>query len=238
MALRLLYLIAIRVSGWLVLLGRGQAFKDAEIVVLRHEVTVLRPKVTRPRPDWAGRAVLAALARQLPAVLRAYRLVTPGTLLPWHRRLIKRKWTCPSRPGRPGTSQEICDLLLRLAREAWGCSRVHGELSRLGHHVGEATARRILRARRRRPAPRNADTAWRRFLRAQAQELLACDFFTVDTIFLGRLYVLFIIEVATGPSCPRASTRRSRVTGNRPRPAERAVPRTAPPARTLSAICP
>jgi putative transposase len=117
-SLRLLCLIMIRVFGWLVLLGRSETSKDAEIMMLRHEVAVLRRQIARPKPDWVGRAVLARL---LPAVLRARRPVSPGTLLAWHRRLITGTWRYPNRPGRPRTSQEIRALVLRLAREnpAW-----------------------------------------------------------------------------------------------------------------------
>jgi putative transposase len=181
----------IRVFAWLVLLARSETSKDAEILVLRDEVAVLRRQVARPKPDRADRAVLAALARLLPAVLRARRLVTPGTLPAWHRRLITREWTDQDRPGRPRTSPEIRTLVLRPAREnpAWGYRRVHGALCRLGHRISAATARRILRARRRRPAPRNVDTSWRPLMRTQADGLLACDFFHAGTIFLNRLSV-------------------------------------------------
>ena len=149
----------VRVFGCLVLLGRSQASKDVEILVLRHEVMVLRRQVAQPRPDWADRAILAALARLLPVAIRRCRLVTPGTLLAWHRRLIVRKWTYPGGPGRPATSAEVRDLVLRLAAEnpAWGYRRVHGELTRLGHNISAATVRRILRARGYSLAPRNVE---------------------------------------------------------------------------------
>jgi hypothetical protein len=175
---RLLYLIALRVFGWLMSPGRSQASKDAEIMVLRHEVAVLRRQVGRPKPDWADRTDLAAPAQWLSAVPRAHRLLTPATLSAWHRLLLRQAWTCPHRPGRPGTPPEFRDLIIGLAREnpIWGHRRVHGEVERLGFQVSETTVRRILRSHRFGPAPRHLDTSWRTFLRSPAKGLLACDF--------------------------------------------------------------
>jgi len=174
-SLRLLYLIFVRVCGWLVLLGRSSASKDAELLVLRHEVTVLRRTHPRPRLDWADRAVLAALIRLLPARLQMHRLVTPGTVLRWHRRLVTRKWTYPNRTGRPPVSAEIAALIKRIATEnnGWDTRESKASCS-------------------------STDTTWRQFLHTQAATMLAADFFHVDcAVTLQRLYCLFVIEVGS-----------------------------------------
>jgi putative transposase len=198
MALRLLYLLLCQVLRWLALLARSSAAKDAELLVLRHEVAVLRRQVARPRADWADRAVLAGLARLLPRPAWRGLFVQPATLLRWHRVLVRHCWTYPHQRGRPAVAAEVRALVLRLAREnpTWGYRRIHGELCRLGFKLGASTLWAILRRAGVAPAPTRSAVTWRQFLRAQAKGVLAVDFFTVDTVLFRRLYVLFVLEVA------------------------------------------
>ena len=142
MAFRLAYLMLARVLSWLALLARSDVAKDVEILVLRHEVAVLRRNNPRPMMSWLDRAVLSALSRLLPTPVRRLRLVSPRTLLRWHAHLVARRWTYPRRqPGRPPTPQPIRTLVLRMAREnpTWGYRRIQGELVGLGHRVAAST---------------------------------------------------------------------------------------------------
>jgi putative transposase len=198
-SLRLLYLIFSRLLSWLTLLPRASSYKDIELLVLRHEIAVLRRTNPKPRLDWADRALFAALIRHLPAMLRGHRLITPATVLRWHRRLVTKKWIYPHHPGRRPIDPTIAALIEQMARENenWGYQRIQGELLKLGHRVGASTVRRILKRRQIPPAPlRATDTSWRRFLRAQASTMLAVDFFHVDcALTLKRIYVFFALEV-------------------------------------------
>jgi putative transposase len=201
MNVSLVYLLLRQVLQMLTQLARDDGAKDVEILVLRHQVAVLRRQVTRPRLAPNDRVVLAALSRLLPRSRWPIFFVTPATLLRWHRRLIARHWTYPhARPGRPAVCAQIRDLVLRLAAEnpTWGHRRIHGELAGLGCQVAASTVWKILLHHAGvDPAPRRAGPTWKQFLAAQAHAMLACDFFTVDTVFLTRIYVLFFIEIAT-----------------------------------------
>ena len=183
-----------------------------ENAILRHQVRVLRRTVRRPDLKDRDRAFLAAASRAISRDRWASFIVTPQTLLRWHRQLVRRKWTYRRRgPGRPRVDPDVTDLVIRLAREnpRWGCVRIQGELRTLGIRLGASTIRRILRHAGLGPAPRRTGPTWSEFLRAQGRGVLACDFFTVETVFLKTLYVLFFIEL---------STRRVHVVGATTRP--------------------
>jgi len=194
------YLILRQVLQLVTVMARGERANAVEVLVLRHQVAVLRRQVRRLDLEPADRAVLAGLSRLLPRARRTAFFVTPATLLRWHRNLIARRWTYPRRrPGRPAVTAAMRGLVLRLAREnpTWGCRRVQGELASLGYRLAPSTIWAIVTRAGVGPAPRRAGPTWTVFLTAQAKGMLACDFFHVDTIGLTRTYVLFLVEVAS-----------------------------------------
>jgi len=193
------YFVLVRLVG--LLTGRGSVSQlQLENAVLRHQAQVLRRTVRRPELRDRDRVFLAAASRALSRDRWQSFMVTPQTLLRWHRQLVRRKWTYRRRgPGRPPLDPETTDLIIRLGKEnpRWGCVRIQGELRQLGIRVGASTIRRILRRGGLGPAPRRIGPTWTEFLRAQGRGVLACDFFTVETVFLKTLYVLFFIELST-----------------------------------------
>jgi putative transposase len=200
----LLYLVARALARLLV--GGGQqgqdgGGKDLEILVLRHQLRVLQRTSGRPKLHVIDRVLLAAASRVIPRERWVTFLVTPATLLRWHRELVRRKWTYrrTGRPGRPPIDPAVRALILRLAREnpRWGCVRIEGELRKLGIRVAPTTIRTLLRTARLGPAPRRTGPTWTEFLRAQAHGVIACDFFTVETAWLRTLYVLVFIELGS-----------------------------------------
>ena len=198
MALSLLYRLVRRVVELLGILRMDDAAKDAEILVLRHQLAVLQRQVGRPRFTWADRAVIATLAKLVSREGWAAFPVTPETILRWHRALVRRRWTYPHRrPGRPPLPGETVELILRLAREnpRWGYLRIVGELKKLGASISKGSVANVLRSNGLRPAPRRAGPTWAEFLRAQAKGVVATDFLTVDTVLLPRYYVLFVVEI-------------------------------------------
>jgi transposase len=198
MACPITFLLVRKLLG-LVGIGPSPNEKDVEIAVLRHQLAILRRQVARPRFSPTDRAVLATLARLLPRQRWATFLVTPATLMRWHRELVRRHWTFP-RPDKVAPNAldpETVALVLRLAREnsQWGYLRIVGELKKLGVVVSATSVRNVLRRHRLKSAPRRSGPTWSQFLRAQASGTLSCDFMSVDTITLRRLYVLFFINL-------------------------------------------
>jgi putative transposase len=195
-----LYVLVCRLLELIVLVGGGDRAKELEILVLRHELSILRRQVNRPRVQPHDRLLLAAFSRMLPRRSWNAFFVRPETLLCWHRRLVARRWTYPHRrPGRPPLGRDVRELILRLAREnsSWGYLRIAGELRKLGITVSATSVRNILTNAGLPPAPQRDSQSWRSFLRAHGESILACDFFTVDTVWLRRIYVLAFISIGS-----------------------------------------
>jgi transposase InsO family protein len=193
------YLVVRNLFALVWLLARPRRSKELEILVLRHELAVLR-RHARPTLTRADRALLAALSRSLPRPAWTGFPVKPETLLRWHRQLVARRWTYPHRkPGRPPVEASLRTLILRLGRENphWGYRRIVGELKGVGIAPSATLVRKVLLAAGLLPAPERGPSSWRAFLRAQAASMLACDFLTVETAFRQRIYVLFFISLAT-----------------------------------------
>jgi putative transposase len=205
MCLRFVYFLVVGVFSWLRLAGREECWKDAEILLLRHQLGVLqRQQVRKPRLTWADRGLIAALASVIPRSRRAgLRLVvTPDMILRWHRDLLRRRWAAKcrgGRSGRPVTRRDIRRLVLRLAGEnpAWGYRRIHGEIAGLGVRIAPSTVWEILTRAGIDPAPRRTGPTWAQFLRSQAEAIIATDFFTVDLLNGAQVYCLAVIEHAT-----------------------------------------
>jgi putative transposase len=204
MLLALLYSLFRLLLDLIVVRCRSEASLQSEVLLLRHQLRVLQRQTRRPRWQPGDRLLLAALSRRLPRPVWAAFLVSPETILRWHRELVRRRWDAFGRRprrhlGRPPLPTECQQLILRLAREnpGWGFRRIKGELRKLGYQVSATSIRGILRRHRVPPAPRGAGLSWQRFLRAQAGAVVACDFFTVDSVWLKQLYVMFFIELAS-----------------------------------------
>jgi len=197
----LLGLVVRMLSRLLVSPRNDDGSKDLEILVLRHQLRVLRRKTGPPKIRFIDRVLLAVASRSIPRDRWSCFMVTPATLIRWHRELVRKKWTYGKTGlrGRPPIDPEVRDLVLKIAREnlRWGCVRIEGELRKLGIRVSATTIRTLLRTARLGPAPRRTGPTWTQFLRAQAQAIIVCDFFTVETAWLRTLYVLLFIELGS-----------------------------------------
>jgi putative transposase len=219
-AVSLLYWSLRRLLELLVLRRRSEREEEIEILLLRHQLQVLERQIARPQLTPADRALLAAFSQVLPR--RAWKtalFVTPATVLRWHRELVARRWTYPGRRrGRPATSVEIRELVVRLAREnpSWGYRRIQGELVGLGVKLAASTVWKILKEAGIEPAPKRLEPSWAEFLRQQAASIVECDFLTVDTFFRKRFYVLFFIEWATRRVYGQSRVMADRIRGRRP----------------------